>query len=155
MATIAQQPYVVARLVDASDSRTEMRVHIRSGSSRAAGVAAARQLADLVGAASAAVPIEHLVRYPHLVRGGPRAAPGSSRFAVGVLIFETDTLEQYAIIEIPGIKPSLIDPNNNTLLLLTAPPLANYITALTSGVFTNPFGYQLTTCIAGLYQVRQ
>lgn len=155
MPTIAQQPYVVARLVDASDSTAEMRLHVRSGASRAAGVAAARQLADLAGAASEATPVEHVLRYPHLVRGGPTAAPGSSRFIVGVLVFETDTPNQYAIIEIPGIKPALIDSSDTTLLLLTAQPLANYIAALINGAFTNPFGYNLTTCIAGLYQVRQ
>lgn len=155
MPTIAQQPYVIARLVDASDSTAEMRLHVRNNTSRAAGVAAARQLADLAGAASEATPVEHVLRYPHLVRGGPTAAPGSSRFVVGVLIFETDTLNQYAIIEIPGIKSALVDPENSNLLRLTAQPLADYIAALIEGAFTNPFGYNLTACIAGLYQVRQ
>lgn len=132
-----------------------MRVHVQHSVSRATGMGAALQLADLAGAASGAAPVEYLLRFPHLVRGEGAAAPGSSRFAVGVLIFETDTAEQYAIIEIPGIKPDLIDPEDNTLLLLTAPALADYISALVSGVFTNPFGYNLTACIAGLYQLRR
>jgi hypothetical protein len=152
---IAQQPYVEARLIDASGSASEMQVHVRASAGRAAGIAGARQLAELLDAASGATAVEHLLRYPFRVVNEQTAEPGSSRFSVGVLIFETDTADQYAIIEIPGIKPGLIDPDDDTLLLLTAEPLQNYIDALINGVFSNRFGYNLTACIAGLYQIRQ
>lgn len=152
---LAEQPYVITRLVDASESRAEIRLHVRRSTGRAAGVAGALQLAGLVDSVSDSAAVETLLRYPvKIVREGS-GAPGSDQNRRGVLIFSTTELEQYAIIELPGIKPELVDPANESQLLMTSPALAAYITALLAGGFCNPFGYELVSCIAALHQVRQ
>lgn len=155
MPDLAEQPYVVARLVDASGSRAELRVHVRRTTGRAAGIAGAHQLADLAAVAGGCSPVETVLRYPvKIVREGI-GAPGSNRFVVGVLIFATTDPAQYGIVEIPGIAAHLVDPADEAQLLLTAPALQTYINTLIAGNFCNPFGYQLTACIAGLFQIRQ
>ena len=153
MPTIVQQPLIVVRLVDATESRAEMRFHVQASTNRAIGIAAGDQLVGLVGAASEATVYERVLRYPVMITGGA-AAVDSSVKETGVLIFRTTMPEQYAIIEIFGIKSALRNPDNVSELLITASPLQDYINALVNGNFSNPFGYQLTECIAGLYQLR-
>lgn len=155
MPALTQQPYVIVRLVDASESRAEIRLHVQRATSRAAGVAAAAQLASLCDGASSCSPESWLVRYPVVVPPSGNPAPGADVKRMGVLVFRTTDPEQFAIIEIPGISASLVDPTDETLLLTTAPSLDAYITELTSGFYCNPFGYALTDCIAAIFQYRQ
>ncbi|NCC36396.1 MAG: hypothetical protein EOM24_30950 [Chloroflexia bacterium] len=128
---------------------------MRHTTSRAAGLAAASQLTTLCDAASSCSPDAILLRYPVLVTPEGPVAPGADNKRVGVLIFETTHPAQFGIIEILGIRASLQDPLDETLLLTTAPALEAYINALTSGLYCNPFGYVLTKCIAALFQYRQ
>lgn len=155
MPELTEQPYIIARLVDASNSRAELRMHVRRSTSRAAGIAGAHQLANLADGASDCAAVSTLLRYPvKIVREGS-GAPGSDHNRVGVLIFATTDPAQFGIVEIPGIKGDLVDPSDETQLLLTAPALQTYINALISGDFCNPFGYHLTECIAALFEMRQ
>lgn len=155
MATLNQQPYVIARLVDASTSHAEIRIHVQRTTSRAAGLAAARQLATLCDGASSCTAVSTVLRYPIIVTPEGNPTPGANGKRVGVLIFETADAEQFGIIEIPGISAALRDPTDERLLLLTAPPLQAYINTLKNGAYCNPFGYILTKCIAGLFEYRQ
>jgi hypothetical protein len=155
VSTLVQQPYVIARLVDASDSRAELRLHVRRTTSRAAGLSGAAQLAQLAGAASSCTADAYLLRYPVLVTPESNPAPGADNKKMGLLVFRTTDPDQYAIVEIPGIKAALIDPDDETILLPDAPALAAYISELTSGAYCNPFGYILTECIAATFQYRQ
>lgn len=155
MALIPEQPYVLARLSDASDSRAELRVHIRRGSEAAAALAAASTLAALAAGASSCVAVEQLARYP--VKVAPQLAPqpGSNRFLVGLLIFNTSSPGQYGLVEIPGIRINLVKVDDPNELDITAPPLAALIAYITGNGFTNPFGYPLISCIGGLFQLRR
>lgn len=155
MPALSQQPYIIARLVDASESRAEIRLHVNRATSRAAGLAAASQLATLCDAASSCTADAWLLRYPVLVTHEGNPAPGADNKRMGVLVFETTDPAQFAIVEIPGIKSNLIDPADETILLLDAPALQAYVSAIISNGLCNPFGYQITKLLAALFQYRQ
>lgn len=155
MPAIAQQPYVIARLVDESGSIGETRVTVRESTGRDAGIAAAQLLADRLDSASSCTAVEFALRYPVKIVLPAAPVAGSNVRGVGVLIFSTTDPEQFAVVELPGIKADLVDPDDPTILLLDAPAIDAYINALIAGVFCNPFGYQLVECVAGLYELRQ
>lgn len=155
MSTLIQQPYIIARLVDASASRAEIRLHVKRGTSRAAGLAAAGQLATLCDGASACSAEAYLLRYPVVLTPTGNPLPGANVRRVGVLVFETVDPAQFALVEIPGIRPNLIDPTDETILLPEAPALKAYVTAIIDNGLCNPFGYQITKLVAALFQFRQ
>lgn len=149
------QPYVVVRTVDETGSQSETRVCIQASTGRADGLAAAQLLTERLEAASSCTPVEFELRYPVAIQPPETPEPGSNVRSAGLLIFSTSEPAHYSIVEILGISPDLVDPDDPTLLLLSAPALQAYIDALISGIFCNPFGHQLVECVAGLYEIRQ
>jgi hypothetical protein len=155
VALVTAQPYVLTRLADETASRAEFRVHIQAGSAAAAALGAAAQLAELAGAASSCTPVEYLVRYPVRVVGEAAPAPGARVALAGLLVFETSAPGQYGLVEIPGVLAALVAPDDSGLLDVTAPALAALVAHITSGLYSNPWGYTLTACIGGLLQQRR
>lgn len=155
MPAVEQLPYLVLRFTDETQSPAERRVWVRSGTLPAAGLAAGRALGDLVAAASGASFYEVELRYG--VKLQPSAGPSGPTpdTESGLLIFSTADPAQYAAIELRGIKPGLINADDNVMLLTDAPPLAALISAIIGGGYVNKFGYALTACIAALHEIRQ
>jgi hypothetical protein len=153
--TLYEQPHVIARLLDASGSRAELRVHIKREAATAAAKAAAAALLGLANAASDCVGVGWQLRYPQRLTGQPGPAGGGRTSYVGTLVFRTATPEQFGLVDIPGIIIESIKIDDPSELDIAHPAIAALISAIIAGGYTNPFGYVLTECIGALFEIRR
>ena len=146
---------MVACLEDATGSRAEVKQHIRAAAAGQAAAGAARQLGQLIAAMTGCVPIWAYARFPFL-EAAPRAAgAGSDVHRAAVLIFETDVIEQYCILEIASIKPEYISATEPHRIDTDRQEIQDLIAAYLAGIWVSPFGYKPTKLLAAIVENRE
>jgi hypothetical protein len=123
---------------------------LRATATAAQGAVALAQLRDLLP--TDCVPAYGIVRYD-VAELDPAAGAGDGTMCA-VFIFETDVLEQLAVVVVPGLRPHLVDSAAPLQVDMSNPAVIALITALQSGPWCSPFGYSLTNCIAALVEIR-
>lgn len=135
-----QQPYVAFRMVDASGSQSELRLHIRRGTPTVTALAVAVGVAALLESITGASAVEVLARYP-IKHYGPPSATAQQHAPKGVFVFTCSAPEQFCVITLPGIPPDLIRADNT--LDESDGRVQALLSAMQTG-FCNPFGYAIT-----------
>jgi len=147
---IRQQPYMRLVVADASDSRASNQLHVRANTPHSTALAAAYQLADLVRGVTGCAPLSVDLRYPVVDSTPPSAMPGSLSLRQALFVFDTDTIEQFAIVRVPGISPNYIIGVEPYYIDIANPAIVALTDAIINGLWCNRFGYNLTRCIAGI-----
>lgn len=137
-------------MADASDSIGHFGLWIRAGATAAQGFAALAQLRGLMPTDCA--PAYGIVRYD-VTEFDP--APGAGdRTRCAVFVFETNVLDHWAVVVVPGLRPHLVDTAAPLQVDMSNPAVLALISALQSGLWCNPFGETLGACIAALVEIR-
>jgi hypothetical protein len=150
VAVIRRQPVVRLSVADASDSIGHFGLWIQAGATAAAGQAALAQLRGLLPTDCA--PAYGIVRYD-VTEPAPAAGAGD-RTRCAVFVFETNVLNHWAVVVVPGLRPHLVDSAAPHLVDMGNPAVLALVTALQSGLWCNPFGETLGACIAALVEIR-
>lgn len=147
---IRKQPYIRLVVADETQSFGSNQLHIRANTPPGAVFEAAHQLAELVRGLTNCAPLSVDLRYPVVDSTPPVPVPGANAGVQGLFIFETNTIEQYFILRIPGIKAEYKSTTEENTIDLTNPAIAELINAIINGVWSSKFGYVLTKCVAGI-----
>lgn len=142
---------------DDSGSVVYPRVNIPMGTTVAESFAAADTWRSLVSPLSDAVFVSQAVHYPAVEMSPADPSPASNATVAGILIFNTATAGEYAIVEIPGIREEFIiiaGEGAGVQLDTEAPAIADLVTQLVSGAWCNPWGFQLTALAGAMVQIR-
>jgi hypothetical protein len=150
MAVVLLQPQIGLTLVDASSSKGQFGTWVRASTSAAQGRAAVATLRSLLPSSCVAI----TARVTYTVDEQAPAPGAGDATRTGVFVFSTTEPNQFAVVAIPGLRGELVDPAATHLVDLTAAPVQALISALETGIWCNPFGYSLTTCIAALVELR-
>ncbi len=148
MPTVRLQPTIRLSVADASDSISHFGLWLRANTEAAAALGALAHLRTILP--TDCTPVYGKVCY-EVLELNPDPGAGSNARA-GVFVFETATPGQLAVITIPGLRPGLVDTTASYMVDMTAPAVLALVTALKSGLWSNPFGYSLETCIAALVE---
>lgn len=144
----AQLPYIVLGLADASGSNATMNMWIRAGSTAMQARSGANLLTSVIAPLSGAVVTRQHTVYRHVADPRPVAPAGGQVARMGVFIFTCSGDDQYAIVQVPAIKPGVLmttGPGAGILLDLAHPDVDTFIQLLRSGFgisgnYINPFG---------------
>lgn len=154
----AKLPLIIYGFRDESQTASRCRFTLRAGTTNTQGMAAATALrAPLQGLSDAVIGWQSLT-YAMVETSVHLPPAGTNIHQVGVFIFTTDTPEQYAIVEIPGIHTKHLmttGPAEGIDIDLTDGAVSALLAELTSGLWCNHFGFTLTACIAGFLQWRE
>jgi hypothetical protein len=140
---------VVFTAVDGSGSSTTFRTYVRSALSHTAALQAAAQLRGRLSAISGCciVRVDVIYRDPYLVDEVGELQPSA------LFIFDCGP-GQHAQIPVYGLLPDLVDLVDPFIVNVSAPPISAFVDELTSGIWCNPFAYDLQHCIEGIVQIR-
>jgi hypothetical protein len=157
VAVVERQPAIRLLVRDGSGSRSYLEFNIPAGITPSAGHAAAASMRAALAGLTGCAFYQQQVEYG-LVEMTP-ATPGGSQPAstAGVLVFSTTEPQQYAIVVIPAIKPSLIKTTGDgagVQLDTAAPAIVALVAELTGGAWRNKFGYTLAALDAAFVQIR-
>lgn len=154
---IAQRSQLTFSVLDGSGSIGNMSLWLADGAELGTAITAADTFRGLVGPCTGAVFTRQAVVYRAVEVPRPSAAEGSDATRVGVFIFSTAS-EEFAIVEIAGILEStLMTTGDGAGLLLDTSnaDIAALVAQLLSGLWSNPFGYQLLALEAAFVQIRR
>lgn len=148
MAVVQLQPYIILQLADETGSQGQFGPLWCRATSAAQGRDAVAALRSLLP--TECTPITGRV----IVTADDQApAPGAGDASrAGVFVFETTAPGQLAVVAVPGLRLDLVDAAAPHLVDMTQPAVAALITALQTGIWCNPWGYSLGTCIAALVE---
>jgi len=144
VATLLPAAEMHATLRDESDSRATLRVSLRSSTSPPAASSAAAGLLDQVDQVSGCSCYGYSIVYPYFVSDAP-ASGTQLRHQVALLVFRCEGTDQWLTLTIPGIAETYITATPGRVIDITAAPIANLVSAVIDGQFTNPFGYQVVS----------
>lgn len=148
MSSVRLQPTILLSVADASESIGHFGLWLRAGTESVAAQGALAHLGALLP--TDCTPVYGRVRYE--VRELTPAPGAGDSARTGVFIFETSVAGQLAVVAVPGLRPDLVDPTSPHLVNLSAPAVSALIAGLQSGLWSNPFGYSLSICIAALVE---
>jgi hypothetical protein len=154
---IAQRAQLTFSLVDSSDSIGNMSVWLADGVDLDAAVAAGATFRGLVAPCTDAVFVRQSVVYSAVVSPRPIAPTGADSSRVGGLIFSCDTGE-LDIIELHGIKDEMLmttGPGAGLLIDRTNTAIVALVNELISGLWCNPFGYDVLALESAYLQIRR
>ena len=150
-------PLITLGVVDASESRSTVGIRLRAGTDVLAAHNAANQFANRVSALSGATIDHQYVVYRGAESPQP-AAPGLTSYAgTGVFVFSTTEPGEYAIVQLPAIRPALLlttGPGAGVIIDQAAPEVTALAEAMISGSYCNPFGYPLAALESAFLQYR-
>ncbi len=150
MTVVQLQPELRLVVADGSNSIGHFDLWLRAAATADQGRAALVQMRGLLP--TSCVPHYGYVFYH--VTELDAATGGGDATRCAVFVFETTTPNQLAVVEIPGLRPELVDTTAPYLIDMTAPSVVALIAELQSGAWCNPFGYTLSGCVAGLVEIR-
>jgi len=153
---LQKQPFIRFVLLDSSESSSLLRFNIRRGTTVAAAAVGANDMRSRVGPLTGARFTQQSVIYSSVEPEPGSPLPESIASRVGVFVFSCG-LDQYAIVEIYGIREEFIDienPCGGMLITLTHPVIAAFIEYMISGIFVNRFGHPLESLEAAFVQIR-
>jgi len=145
-------------MVDETGSSTTMRGSFAPDTEADTALAAALTLAGAVVPISDCVPVRVSVSYRRAFL--PASAPGERDSALdqGLFIFETEDAEQLSILSFGGFNRELLTSEgcfSGEQVNLEDSAIAAFVDAVTSGIWCNPFGADITAVkVAYLRQVR-
>jgi hypothetical protein len=149
VSSVRLQPTIRVSVADASGSIGHFGLWLRANTEAAAALGALAQLRALLP--TDCTPVYGNVRYEVL---DLTPDPGAGdRTRAGVFVFETSEPGQLAVLSVPGLRPDLVGPTAPHLVDTAHPAVSALIAALQSGLWVNPFGYSLGTCIAALVEI--
>ena len=155
MAWLERQPLIGYTAQDDSGSSSILRFNIESGIASVSAQASATSLRGYLDSLSGCAFTRQSVIYRFVETSAPTPAAASRADRVGVFIFTTSAPGQYAIVEIPGIHDSLLLPAGAGLLVdIDSPAVVALAAALTSGIWSNHFGYDLVELDTAFLQIR-
>lgn len=154
---IVKTPYASYTVVDASGSASKMRLSILPGLEAVPMMGAADNLRLLLSSLSNGVITRQSITFPRVEPFPIAATPGITADRVGVFVFATSTLGQYAVIDVPGIRDSCIlssGQNAGIAIDVLNPDIVTFIDAITSQLWCSVFGYDITSLVGTIVERR-
>lgn len=144
-------------MVDASSSKSTNRICVLRGLSTNAAFTAAATLHGMWRGVSGCSLIESSYVLPSVAEEPLSSTPDSRVEFCGTFIFSTVTPQQYVILAIPGLLPTVVltsGPFAGVGIDTAHPAVAALVTELESGKWCNPWGHVLVKLESAYVQVR-
>lgn len=155
---ITKRPFVSATVKDGSQSYSKMRLSVKDDISETQALDGVEALLSPLSGVSGCVPVRISVTYGFVNDTATNAAVGSNVGLVALMVFDTSTPGQYAMIQIPGIRQDCIldDSSVNSGLVIDThhPDIVNFVNLITSGLFCNVFGYDIQNLVGTIIERR-
>lgn len=157
MGIVMLQPVVSTTFSDETLSVGTMRTTVVRGLSAVAGLSAAADFRSTVAPmTSCAITSSEYVLVLKETRPA-KASAGARVWRGGLFIFETAVIDKYLIVSVPGLNPAYVmttGPGAGNDIDLTIQPVIDFIEAIISGPWCNPFGHSPTVLAIAVYQIR-
>jgi hypothetical protein len=132
-------------------------MHISPSETYAAAEAQANNLASAVLALSGAILVKMRIVYKADLKDASLVADAPTIKQTGVFIFSTEDDNPYAVVEVPGLKDSVLvttGPGAGVDIDTGNPDAADFIAIVEDGIYCSPFGDDIATIVTAYLQSR-
>lgn len=154
---LQQQPQVSYTVQDVTGSSGRIRLNFKRNIDAATAMAAVSVLRGHLTPLTGCTFTRQSVVYS-AVEQTPAAPANVHVSRMGVFVFSTTAANQYAVIELPGLRDSMLmttGPGYGILIDQSKPEIGAFIAEMISGRWCNRFGYVITECESAMLQLRR